>query len=113
MTIKDGAQDDNNILSRAKRTTSNETLLEFTVTTEGDVFENGTEIPTTEATLMSRYEQRVNQTETFFDELYHFTEYTIEVQACQSGANTNTVPCSISAITSIRTLPLGNVFVLN
>ena len=41
------------------------------------------------------------------EELSHYTEYTIEVQACQDQ-EVNKEPCSRTAITSIRTLPLGN-----
>ncbi|XP_042898264.1 insulin-like peptide receptor isoform X1 [Parasteatoda tepidariorum] len=39
--------------------------------------------------------------------LKHFTEYTIEVRACQDKSEKNIEPCSIKAITSVRTLHLA------
>lgn len=41
-------------------------------------------------------------------DLDHFTEYTIEVKACQEPIPSSTKkPCSVTAMTSVRTLPLA------
>ncbi|GIY56893.1 insulin receptor [Caerostris extrusa] len=39
--------------------------------------------------------------------LHHFTEYTIEVRACQNKDELDDEPCSSQSITTVRTFPLG------
>lgn len=56
------------------------------------------------------FRREVFQREILIDQLTHYTEYTITVQACQDESvenRGNSSPCSLTAITSVRTLPLA------
>lgn len=56
------------------------------------------------------FRREVFQREILIVQLTHYTEYTITVQACQDESvenRGNSSPCSLTAITSVRTLPLG------
>lgn len=44
-----------------------------------------------------------NRLDILISDLDHYSEYTIEVKACQNESNL----CSVTAITSVKTLPLG------
>lgn len=62
--------------------------------------------PKTEAQEWS-YSTNVTELYAIISELEHFTFYTIEVRACQTHSkNENKSDCSVTAITSVRTLPL-------
>ncbi|XP_076354454.1 insulin receptor-like isoform X3 [Tachypleus tridentatus] len=75
-------------------------------TSKGNVTENG---------FYVYFSTVTTHTSVTVSQLHHYTEYTIEVQACHyTDKEENTrcpfyEPCSTAAIASIRTLPLSNV----
>ncbi|XP_076334616.1 insulin-like peptide receptor [Tachypleus tridentatus] len=86
------------------------TLEPGTTSTEHSQSEN-----VTENGVYIRFSINVTQTSLTVSQLRHYTEYTIEVRACQdidketqNSSCSLLQPCSTEAIASIRTLPLSN-----
>ena len=80
-------------------------LLDFS--TDSNVNTTGKEGVTTDVPN-SLFKQTVSVKSAVISNLNHFTEYTIEVRACQDPRPNLTLEyCSLKAMTSVRTLPLG------
>ena len=85
--------------------TESNLLLDFS--TDSYVNSTAKEAPTT-ADPHSYFKQKVTVKSAIISNLNHFTEYTIEVRACQDPNPNLTIEyCSLKAMTSVRTLPLG------
>ena len=103
---------DQDIFARKRRDTFNETATtESSFSTE--LFSKMSSTTTQPSTTIGPDQKSHRKVyfgyEAIFAELYHFTEYSIEVQACQDE-NINANACGITAITSVRTLPLRMSF---
>ncbi|XP_054160500.1 insulin receptor-like [Oppia nitens] len=89
---------------------SDDNLLSH-LTTESIESNVTTKRPLTTSAPVFQFQERVNVKSTRITNLTHFTEYTIEVRACQDrklNDNRSTDYCSLKAMTSVRTLPLDN-----
>ncbi|XP_015912635.1 insulin-like peptide receptor isoform X2 [Parasteatoda tepidariorum] len=80
--------------------------VDFTMTTNTELT---SEEPSTTASpdREGRFYFKVEEMYRAVTGLHHFTEYTIEVKACQEKSRELEQPCSSQAITTVRTLPLG------
>ncbi|CAG2100850.1 unnamed protein product, partial [Medioppia subpectinata] len=93
---------------RRREIAKSESNLLLGFSTENNV--NVTTEETTTTTANPHFQQRVGVKNVRIPDLTHFTEYTIEVRACQDKKPNDTRAdpqlCSLKAMTSVRTLPL-------
>lgn len=99
-------------IKRTLGPSSTSTQLSTEVFLESDYLSStsSTLLSTTAAPNVPQIVRKVEDLEITFTDLEHFSEYTVEVQACQDFDPTaherNAQPCSMTAIATVRTLSL-------